>query len=83
MRLKSDAIDYRYFREPNIVELNIDNLIKEAQASILTLPKTIGTELTKHNVSPNIIEQILDNYDAYKIFEKINSVIKNHALVAT
>jgi aspartyl-tRNA(Asn)/glutamyl-tRNA(Gln) amidotransferase subunit B len=82
MRLKSDSVDYHYFRDPNIIQIDITHLIKNAQETMLPLPKVIENKLLEDNIPSNLIEQLLDNYDAYKVFEYVNKQINNASLVA-
>jgi aspartyl-tRNA(Asn)/glutamyl-tRNA(Gln) amidotransferase subunit B len=83
MRLKLDNVDYHYFREPNIIELDITRLIKEAQTEMQELPNTVKAKLLHANLPTNLIDQLLDNYDAYKVYEYINNKINNTSLVTT
>jgi aspartyl-tRNA(Asn)/glutamyl-tRNA(Gln) amidotransferase subunit B len=83
MRLKSDAVDYHYFREPNIVEMNIENLVTTAQNEMGELPDSVRKQLVESGVANNIINQLLDDYSAYKIFKYINNKLTNPGLVVT
>jgi Asp-tRNA(Asn)/Glu-tRNA(Gln) amidotransferase B subunit len=83
MRLKSDAIDYHYFREPNIVQIDINHLIGDAQKSMLKLPTIIENELLNNNVATNLIQQIMDDHNIYNVFNTINAKIHNYPLVST
>jgi Asp-tRNA(Asn)/Glu-tRNA(Gln) amidotransferase B subunit len=82
MRLKLDSVDYHYFREPNIIQLDIDHLVKDAQNKMQLLPNVIQANLLKGNVPTNLTEQLLDNYDAYKVYEYVNNKINDASLVA-
>jgi Asp-tRNA(Asn)/Glu-tRNA(Gln) amidotransferase B subunit len=81
MRLKSDAVDYRYFREPNIIEIDITDLLTYVKNQTNVLPTTIKQELMDQKIPLDLINQLLDNYDAYKIFHKVNTAIANPSLV--
>jgi Asp-tRNA(Asn)/Glu-tRNA(Gln) amidotransferase B subunit len=83
MRLKSDAVDYHYFREPNIVETDIKHLVSTAQTEMGELPDVIQKQLTKNGVANNIIDQLLDDYSAYKTFKYINNKLNNPSVVIT
>jgi aspartyl-tRNA(Asn)/glutamyl-tRNA(Gln) amidotransferase subunit B len=81
MRLKLDDVDYRYFREPNIIQLDISHLVEQAQASMQELPKHIKEKLLKNDVPINLIEQLLDNYDACQAYMYVNNQVNNASLV--
>jgi aspartyl-tRNA(Asn)/glutamyl-tRNA(Gln) amidotransferase subunit B len=81
MRLKSDVIDYHYFREPNIIEIDIKYLIDYARENMSKLPHVINDELPNDGVPINIVEQLLDDYDAYKIFKYVNDEVNNTSIV--
>lgn len=81
MRLKSDEVDYHYFPEPNIMEINIASLVKE-----VTPPKTLSQikkELLNLSISNDIIEQLINNFDMYKSFIYISSKITNYKSIIT
>ncbi|MDR1850957.1 MAG: Asp-tRNA(Asn)/Glu-tRNA(Gln) amidotransferase subunit GatB [Mycoplasmataceae bacterium] len=81
MRDKGEETDYRYFTEPNIIPINIQHLIDAMQ--IPKLPNEIKDELISHNLSENIINQLLDNYEQYKLFILVNKQVNNPALTLT
>jgi Asp-tRNA(Asn)/Glu-tRNA(Gln) amidotransferase B subunit len=83
MRSKSDAIDYRYFREPNIVEMDISHLVPEAQKNMNELPSVIRNNLIHNGVADNVVNQLLDDYAAYKAFKYVNSKLNNPGVVIT
>jgi Asp-tRNA(Asn)/Glu-tRNA(Gln) amidotransferase B subunit len=84
MRLKSDAIDYRYFCEPNIIAIDINNEINSLGTDCLdNLPSKIKNDLRSANVPEDIIEQLLNDYDAYVVFKYVNDKIKMPNLVIT
>lgn len=83
MRLKLDNVDYHYFREPNIIQLDISHLIKNAQNQMLELPSSIKQKMWADKIQPNLINQLLDNYDAYKVYKYVNDKINNSNLVTT
>jgi Asp-tRNA(Asn)/Glu-tRNA(Gln) amidotransferase B subunit len=83
MRLKLDNVDYHYFREPNIIQLDISHLIKDAQNQMLELPSSIKQKMWADKIQPNLINQLLDNYDAYKVYKYVNDKINNSNLVTT
>jgi Asp-tRNA(Asn)/Glu-tRNA(Gln) amidotransferase B subunit len=83
MRIKSDAIDYRYFREPNIIEMDITHLLSIALKQMNQLPSEIEKQLLTTNIQPDLLNQLMDNHDAYKAFVYVNQQINNPALTAT
>ncbi|GHU48649.1 hypothetical protein FACS1894218_6170 [Bacilli bacterium] len=83
MRLKSNAIDYRFFREPNIVSINIEQLTKETQQQINDLPELIEDKLLSNNVPTAIVEQLLDNHNAYKAYKYVDNKINNPGVTVT
>jgi aspartyl-tRNA(Asn)/glutamyl-tRNA(Gln) amidotransferase subunit B len=83
MRLKSNAIDYRFFREPNIVQINIEALTKETQKQINDLPELIKNKLLANKVPMAIIDQLLDNYSAYKAYKYVDNKINNPGITVT
>jgi Asp-tRNA(Asn)/Glu-tRNA(Gln) amidotransferase B subunit len=82
MRIKSDAVDYHYFREPNIIQLDISHLIQQTQNQMSELPSVIKGKLLRANIPPDLVEQLLDNYDAYQVYTYINSQINDPVLTA-
>jgi aspartyl-tRNA(Asn)/glutamyl-tRNA(Gln) amidotransferase subunit B len=84
MRLKSDAVDYHYFCEPNIISIDINDEVKSVDESVLNnLPSKIKLELSNQQVPNDIIEQLLNDYDAYELFKYVNGKIHNPNLVIT
>ena len=84
MRSKEDAADYHYFHEPNIFQIQlskefVDNSIK----TMNKLPKVIYQELKDLNVNEKIIDQLMDNFPLYQIFNSVYSTIKDINLSIT
>jgi aspartyl-tRNA(Asn)/glutamyl-tRNA(Gln) amidotransferase subunit B len=70
MRKKTDAIDYKYFREPNIVPIDLDEgFIYDAIHSMNKLPNDYRSELAKQGLSDYEIEELLKNRDFVLYFE--------------
>ena len=70
MRKKTDAIDYKYFREPNIVPIDLDEgFIYDAIHSMNKLPNEYRSELAKQGLSDYEIEELLKNRDFVLYFE--------------
>ena len=77
MRTKTDAINYRYFHEANIISIKITdeefaNILKEKNKDI---PEII-TELKSFDLNDSNIDQLLNNYEMYKVFSKLYSLTK-------
>ncbi|GHU49403.1 hypothetical protein FACS189459_0830 [Bacilli bacterium] len=83
MRNKSNAIDYRYFCEPNIVNIDISDLIKQTLSNELVTHIKIKEQLICYGVNENIIKLLLDNYELYKIYKYVNDKINNISLTTT
>jgi Asp-tRNA(Asn)/Glu-tRNA(Gln) amidotransferase B subunit len=69
MRSKSNAISYRYFVEPNIINIDISNLVNQTQLDESKIPTNIAKKLHEDGVNNDIINQLLDDYDLYKAFK--------------
>jgi aspartyl-tRNA(Asn)/glutamyl-tRNA(Gln) amidotransferase subunit B len=61
-RGKEEAHDYRYMPEPDIPPLELsDDFISNIKSKMPKLPAEIREILNKSSISPNVIEDILDN----------------------
>ncbi len=70
MRKKTNAIDYKYFREPNIVPIDLDeDFIDDAIMSMNKLPKQYRVELKKSGLGDYEIEELLKDRDFVVYFE--------------
>lgn len=70
MRKKTNAIDYKYFREPNIVPIDLDEgFIYDAIHSMNKLPNQYRSELKKLSLSDYEIEELLKDRDFVTYFE--------------
>ena len=69
MRLKSDETKYTYFREPNIIAIQLPKeFIKKTINDANKHPDQIKNELTELNIKPEIINLLLNDFELYKIF---------------
>jgi aspartyl-tRNA(Asn)/glutamyl-tRNA(Gln) amidotransferase subunit B len=70
-RTKEEAHDYRYMPEPDIPPLELtDDFIEEIKDNLPALPNQIRGQLNKLDIGPQVVEDILDNYQIYqRIFE--------------
>ncbi|AXK50796.1 Asp-tRNA(Asn)/Glu-tRNA(Gln) amidotransferase subunit GatB [Spiroplasma alleghenense] len=84
MRTKTDAVDYRYFREPNIPPIQLDvNWIKEVIKSAPELADVKRTRYAKEfNIKPDEINQILSSLEINQFFEATLKYTKNYSKVA-
>jgi aspartyl-tRNA(Asn)/glutamyl-tRNA(Gln) amidotransferase subunit B len=70
MRKKTNAIDYKYFREPNIVPIDLDEgFIYDAIHSMNKLPNQYRDELKKLDLSDYEIEELLKDREFVTYFE--------------
>ena len=71
IREKTDAIDYRYFPEPNLPVIKLDpNFVKNIK--IEALPKAIKAHFQAYQVSSEYIEQIINNPDYLTFLNGVN-----------
>ena len=71
IREKTDAIDYRYFPEPNLPIIKLDpNFIKDIK--IEPLPKAIRSHFQTYQVGSEYIEQIINNPDYLTFLNTVN-----------
>jgi aspartyl-tRNA(Asn)/glutamyl-tRNA(Gln) amidotransferase subunit B len=83
MREKSDNIDYHFFREPNIVEIDINTLVKQTNINQNQLPINIKNNLISLGLKEQTVETLLDNFEMYKVFSYINEKVNKPQIVAT
>lgn len=91
MRVKTDAIDYKYFREPNIVPIDLEEgFINDAVYSMNKLPNQYRQELKNKGLGNYEIEELLKNRDFVVYFEeclelgvKNPTVLWNYLMVDT
>ncbi len=70
MRKKTNAIDYKYFREPNIVPIDLsEDFIDDAIMSMNKLPKQYRVELKKSGLGDYEIEELLKDREFVVYFE--------------
>ena len=71
MRKKTDAVDYKYFTEPNLVPVHLsDEFINDAIASCPELAEEKLARYTKMGLGKEEALQILDSYDMTMYFDK-------------
>jgi aspartyl-tRNA(Asn)/glutamyl-tRNA(Gln) amidotransferase subunit B len=70
MRKKTSAVDYKYFREPNIVPVDLDEgFIYDAIHSMKKLPNAYRTELSAKGLTDYQIEELLQDQRFVLYFE--------------
>jgi aspartyl-tRNA(Asn)/glutamyl-tRNA(Gln) amidotransferase subunit B len=70
MRKKTNAVDYKYFREPNIVPIDLDDgFIYDAIHSMNKLPKQYRIDLKNQGLGDYEIEELLKDRDFVLYFE--------------
>lgn len=82
MREKTSIVDYKYFREPNILPIQLDQVwMKEIIANMPFLPEQITNYLkTEYNLTDNEINILLDREDLRAMFELI---VKDNKMAKT
>lgn len=72
MRTKETAADYRYFTEPDLrpIEIN-ETMIAQIKSCMQKLPQEIQQDLENQNVNTDSISFILSDPEIYNFYEKI------------
>lgn len=71
MRKKTNAVDYKYFREPNIVPIDLDDgFIYDSIHSMNKLPKQYRAELKEAGLGNYEVEELLKDPLFVKYFEE-------------
>ncbi len=72
MRVKTNAIDYKYFREPNIVPILLsDEFVNDAIKSMNKLPNQYKKELLEQGLNPKEAEVLLGNKELVDYFQQV------------
>lgn len=70
MRKKTNAIDYKYFREPNIIPIDLDEgFIYDCVHSMNKLPDQYRKELSQRGLDAYQVEELLKDRDFVVYFE--------------
>lgn len=78
MRVKETGNDYRYFPEPDLPYVIINETwLDEVKASIPVLPNTLKNTYREMGINENNIKTIVSNYELCMFFEDVNSLV-NH-----
>ncbi len=80
-RSKEDAMDYRYFPEPDLQILEISPLDLIPQDQVPKLPQTIRKEIMGKGLTAQIANTIIDNSDISSIFNQLDNGNNTKALI--
>ncbi len=82
MRAKTNAIDYRYITEPNIINCKLsEETVKEILKNANKDPWTIAEKLhQKCQLNESQINLLLDNYNLYKLYDRVYGAIGTEPL---
>ncbi|MBP5256758.1 MAG: Asp-tRNA(Asn)/Glu-tRNA(Gln) amidotransferase subunit GatB [Mycoplasma sp.] len=81
MRMKDTEAQYNFIPEKNISDIYLtDKFINNVISKLNKTPDEIKNELMKLEIRDELIEQLLNDFDLYKVFDKVNSTIKDPAL---
>lgn len=71
MRVKTGEVDYKYFREPNIIPIDLDeNFIKDSILSMNKLPSFYRNQLKEYGLNPYQIEELLKSKELVLYFDE-------------
>jgi len=75
MRIKTNAIDYKYFREPNIVPIQIsEEFVEKAIKTMHKLPSEYKKELIAAGLSSKEAEVLLASRDLVDYFDSVSAL---------
>ena len=84
MRQKDTQIEYNYFAEPNICPILLeDDFIDNILQHLNKTPNEIAAELKSKNLKSELIEQLLNDYELYKVFNSIETKVNDINLVVS
>lgn len=84
MRRKDTQIEYNYFSEPNICPIPLeDEFINNVLQHLNKTPDEIAKELKSKNLKSELINQLLNDFELYKVFNTIESKINDINLVVS
>jgi aspartyl-tRNA(Asn)/glutamyl-tRNA(Gln) amidotransferase subunit B len=69
MREKTTLVGYHYFPEPNIMPIDIHELVAAITKKVPELPADALAYLLNKNINKIIAEQIVDDFNLYKLFK--------------
>lgn len=82
MRSKENSVDYKYFTEPNIVNINIENEIGLMSEQAIIFPAKEEQKLHDWNLNDEYINVLMNNIDLWKLFMSLNMKVNDASLVA-
>ncbi|MCI2068026.1 MAG: Asp-tRNA(Asn)/Glu-tRNA(Gln) amidotransferase subunit GatB [Bacilli bacterium] len=75
MRVKSNAIDYKYFREPNIVPIQLsDGFVEQAIKTMHKLPSVYKEELMQKGLTSKEAEVLLASREMVDYFDDVSAL---------
>jgi len=84
MRAKSTGVDYHFMPEPNILPFELeDDFIKESLKQLKYVVPEVKSKLQNLGLDDKIVTQLLDDYQLFKVFDKVLSEVKDVTLVIT
>jgi Asp-tRNA(Asn)/Glu-tRNA(Gln) amidotransferase B subunit len=81
MRSKANAIDYRYFTEPNIINMDISKLISSVLANSVKHHNEIKQELLAAHVSETLANQLLDDFELFRLFNYVGQKTDHNSAI--
>ncbi|WP_027121787.1 Asp-tRNA(Asn)/Glu-tRNA(Gln) amidotransferase subunit GatB [[Mycoplasma] imitans] len=83
MREKSNAVDYRYMFEPNIIGINLDQkFLNEVEEMPVFYIKDLQAKLLSEGLDQQFVDLLLDNAFLYQKLNEINDKINDLSLVS-
>lgn len=81
MRMKDSENQYNFIPEKNICNIYLtDEFVNSTIAKINKTPDVIKQELKQLNIKDELIEQLLNDFDLYKVFTTVNTKINDPGL---
>ena len=81
MRMKDSENQYNFIPEKNIGNIYLtDEFVNSTIAKINKTPDVIKQELKQLNIKDELIEQLLNDFDLYKVFITVNTKINDPGL---
>ena len=84
MRRKDTQRDYNFFPEPNIYPINLENeFINDVLQNLNKTPDEIVNDLRNRNLKSELIEQLLNDFELYKVFNTVETKVNDINLVVS
>lgn len=82
MRYKTNAVDYRYMTDPNVLHFKLNkDQVNEILNNAPKNPNEVIEELTKNGFDKKQIDVLMDNYELYQIYNNLASDINDKKMV--